>query len=283
MCNTTCSADFDHGTLIIDRPGQYKLCEDISFKPNPPLRGNDAATPPAEYFQPDFSVYDERAYGLGFFAAITIEAPNVDLFLNGHTIQQSREHSVIQRFYANIELASAPFIAGTGPHDFAVEGPGAFRAASNVRILGPGTIGRSAHQGIHGNENQNVEVSGVTFEDFEVAAVSLNNVDGLVIKNNRVLRNRKDVPVNGMFSAAHFITPYGKWLKDNYPTRAIKFADQREAVTAAQLYDDLVDSVNRAYNAVVYQGSCCLDELYTNQLGVVDGPWYVPCCCVRRF
>ena len=59
--------------------------------------------------------------------------------------------------------------------------------------------------GIHGNENKNVVVWGVTFRDFEVAAVSINDVDGLIIRNNHVEGNRKDVPVNGMFSAGRFI------------------------------------------------------------------------------
>ena len=59
--------------------------------------------------------------------------------------------------------------------------------------------------GIHGNENSDVRISGVTFRDFEVAAVSLNNVDNLVIEDCIVDRNRQDVPVLGMFSAARFI------------------------------------------------------------------------------
>ena len=59
--------------------------------------------------------------------------------------------------------------------------------------------------GIHGNENQNIQVLGVTFRDFEVAAVALNNVDGLVIADCHVQTNRRDVPVNGMYSAGRFI------------------------------------------------------------------------------
>ena len=60
-------------------------------------------------------------------------------------------------------------------------------------------------EGIHGNENSDVTISDVTFRDFEVAAVSLNNVDGLTIENCIVERNRHDVPVLGLFSSARFI------------------------------------------------------------------------------
>ena len=48
-------------------------------------------------------------------------------------------------------------------------------------------------------------ITDVTFKDFEVAAVSLNNVDNLVIKDCVVDGNRHDVPVVGLFSAARFI------------------------------------------------------------------------------
>jgi hypothetical protein len=63
----------------------------------------------------------------------------------------------------------------------------------------------SAPPGIHGNNNANIEIRDVTFRDFEVAAVSLNNVDNLEIRDNTMRGNRKDVPVTGMFSAARFI------------------------------------------------------------------------------
>ena len=37
---TTSTADFEKGSLIIDQPGAYKLCEDIIFHPNPPAEDN---------------------------------------------------------------------------------------------------------------------------------------------------------------------------------------------------------------------------------------------------
>lgn len=273
------SADFDKGTHIINAPGAYKLCEDITFRPDP--TGSFAeGTNPADFFQVDFSTgkYDERAYGLGFFAALVIASADVQLYLNGHTIEQSREHQMIQRFYANIELASAPFIAGTGPHEFVGMGdnatntkPGVLKSARNFQLFGPGVIGRSAHHGIHGNENQKVTISGVTFQDFEVAAVGLNKVSGLEISDCIVIRNSREVDVLGMFSAARFIRPYGKWLKDNYPRRSITFANG-ETKTSTQLYDALTKSINDAYRSVV-DGVGELDPMYKNQLGIIEGPW----------
>ena len=60
-------------------------------------------------------------------------------------------------------------------------------------------------KGIHGNNNEDITITDVIFDDFEVAAVSLNNVDGLTIRNCEILKNRHDVPVVGLFSAARII------------------------------------------------------------------------------
>lgn len=194
------NADFVLGTLIIDEAGTYKLCEDINFKPNP-ASGVKSLDSSLDSFHPDFSIYDENAYGLGFFSAIAIGTSGVDLFLDCHKIEQSLEHALMQRFFAIIELASSPFLPKVGPHDFGDN----FEPATDVKILGPGTLGRSAHHGIHGNENRNVIIRDVTFQDFEVGAVSLNNVDNLVIEDCKITRNRHDVPVVGSWSAAAYI------------------------------------------------------------------------------
>ena len=51
----------------------------------------------------------------------------------------------MQRFFAVIELANSPFIPGAGPAQFVSDG--AYAAANNVNIFGPGVIGRSSHHG----------------------------------------------------------------------------------------------------------------------------------------
>lgn len=157
-------ADFEKGTLIINEPGKYKLCEDIVFDPI-----QDKALPVTEMYLPDFNIYDEKAYGLGFFAAIAISASDVEIYLNNFSIEQSAAHALMQRFFAIIELANSPFLQSVGPAQFV--GEEGFQAASNVLIQGPGTLGRSAHHGVHGNENLNITIRNVTFQDFEVAAV----------------------------------------------------------------------------------------------------------------
>jgi hypothetical protein len=201
---TLSPGDFDQGTMIISESGSYKLCEDITFYPlvNPPETSSEGA---ANAFEPNFpGPYDENAFGLGFFAALCIAASDVTFYLNGYRIEQSEEHALLQRFFSVIELADSPFIEGVGPAQFVGESA-SFNSASNIQILGPGTIGRSAHHGIHGNENNNVLIQKVQFENFEVAAVSINNADDIKILNCHIPQNRHDVPVLGIFSAAKFI------------------------------------------------------------------------------
>jgi hypothetical protein len=269
--------DFTTGTLIIDNPGIYKLCENIVFDPNAP----QGDVPSEDAYDPIFpGEYSKNAYGLGFFSAIAIQAPDVEIRLNSHSIEQSKGHALFQRYFAVFELASSPFIKGAGPAQFIGEEEVCI-CASNLKILGPGVIGLSSHHGIHGNDNKNVEIRNVVFVDFEVAAVSLNNIDGLVIQDCEILHNRHDVPINGMFSAARFIRPYAKELKE----RGYKMNLRGEEVTAAKAYDDLIEAINNVYFDVVAHpdinnGMINPEEhrmeydLFRNHFHVIDGPCY---------
>ena len=232
------NADFTYGTYIIDKPGTYRLAEDISFNPNSPatldaalasgelpgwvagalgwpspVDAYSAGMPLFTQLLPggttDFSpsgpmtpAYDPAAYGVGFFAALAVTADDVVIDLNGHTIEQSAEHALLQRFFAVIELADQPFVPNQGPSDF---GEG-IDAAARVTIKN-GTIGLSSHHGIHGNGNEDITITNVTFDGYEVGAVALNGVHGLTVRNVTAT-NRKDVPVLGTFSSAQFIKPY---------------------------------------------------------------------------
>ena len=91
--------DFSSGTKIIDTPGIYKLCSDITFGPNGPQPNE---MPSETAFDPDLTFYAENEFGLGFFTALAIAADDVTLYLNGHTIEQSAGHALMQRFFAVI-------------------------------------------------------------------------------------------------------------------------------------------------------------------------------------
>jgi hypothetical protein len=215
-------------------------------------------------------------YALGFFAAIAVQADDVSISLNRHSIAQCREHALMQRFFVIIELASAPFTPNVGPHNFVST---EFKAAKNFKLTGSGTVGLSSHHGIHGNDNENVQISGVTFKDFEVGAVSLNNVKGLEIKNCDIPNNRHDVPVLGSFSAALKIRPYLKHLKATKPGYSTTLGGTTKSVT--DVYNTLVGHIANVYKDVMQYGIINAvahpDEyqLYNNPHQVIDGPCYV--------
>ena len=76
-------------------------------------------------------------------------------------------------------------------------------SAKRVFIHGRVMVRRS-HHGVQGNENGRVTIEDVDFEGFEVASVSLNGVDILLVRDCTA-SSRRDLPVKAMFSAARFI------------------------------------------------------------------------------
>lgn len=267
--------DFEKGTYIIDEPGTYVLAEDIEFNPTHDRKPYDVVRISPEQLKSNGGKYNDQAFGLGFFAAIVIQSPDVTLDLNQNTIQQSREHALLQRFFAVVELANIPFIPGEGPHNFGDE----VKPATRVFIKN-GKIGRSSHHGIHGNGNRSVTIEGVDFEDFEVAAVSLNGVDGLLIKNCTA-KSRIDVPVLGTFSSAQFILPYLDYLVETGSETALKIGGVKE-VTPIEARDRLRQAVLDVHSDLILKNQLQIDKiehpeeyaLFQNTAGVIDGNCY---------
>lgn len=267
--------DFDKGTYIIDQPGTYILAEDISFNPNHERPPYDAVQISPNQLKSNGGVYEDQAYGLGFFAAIAIQTADVTLDLNQNTIEQSKEHALLQRFFAVLELADQPFIPGQGPHNFG----GELTPATRVLIKN-GTIGRSSHHGIHGNGNRSVTIEGVRFKDFEVAAVALNGVDGLLIKNCTA-ESRNDVPVLGTFSAAQFILPYLDYLVESGSKTTLNVGSIYE-ITPYEARDRLRHAIIAVHNDLIKKGRATINKdehpeeyaLFHNPELVIDGNCY---------
>lgn len=276
--------DFKDGTFQITKPGVYRLAEDISFNPHPvgslddKGRVLDAYRAGRPFFSQFGSIkqgkYDPKAFGVGFFAAISIQAQDVVLDLNGFSIEQSAEHALHQRFFAVIELANQPFIPRQGPADFGDQ----FVSAKRVTIKN-GTIGRSAHHGIHGNGNERVRLENLRFRDYEVAAMALNGVKTLRVRNCDA-KSREDVPVLGSFSNARFISMYLDYLvRENSKTTISVLGNK---LSARDVQKDLKRSINEVYEDVISDGLGQIDEeehpesfaLFHNEHAVVDGNSY---------
>jgi len=211
-------SDFNTGTLRILYPGYYKLSEDILFNPNPENDWQPNAN------DPRYSVLHHNGrpcggYILGFFTAITVEANNVIIDLNGHTIQQSKIHNIQQRFFSIIETASAPFISNQGPgcfvhNDDPTIDPTMFKTANKLCIIN-GTLGLSSHHSIHGNSSTNIILHNINFEDYEVAAVSLNGAENILINDCNAKGHKKFIPLLGTYSQARFIKQFLKAIPQN--------------------------------------------------------------------
>mmetsp|Transcript_49224 Transcript_49224/g.140879 ORF Transcript_49224/g.140879 Transcript_49224/m.140879 type:complete len:576 (+) Transcript_49224:28-1755(+) len=172
------NADFAGGTYRARTTGRYMLQEDITFNPN----GSHLSW---SGFPEDSVQYPQRAgYFLGFFAAMTIEADDIEVDCNGYSFQMSASFHKRQRFFAHIELGSMPFITGVGPPQFTnpLNTPaGVLVPANNVTIRNC-IFGLSSHHSIHGNENMGVTLENLRMFDFEVAGVALNGATKVRMK-----------------------------------------------------------------------------------------------------
>lgn len=275
------SNDFKYGTLRVKQPCLLRFTESVEFNPNrpstwldatgevtnnpekawalDPARSNDWMPDPtksnnAQYFLPEVSF----AYGLGFFAAIAIEAIDVIVDLNGFTLQQHREHHLQQRFYANIELADQPFIPFQGPSNFGA----VLRSAKNIYIHN-GKLGRASHHAIHGNNNTGVLLENLTIEDFEVAAVHLNGANDVVVKRVNVVRNLQQVPVLATYSVGRFLKLFANRLVVA-DLSSSAFAEKQTVLN----YD-----LDRTFNSVIFNNGV-VPTLFANPSGQIDGNPY---------
>lgn len=269
-------SDFDQGTVILDKPGVYTLASDIEFNPFPVSPGESAyqsggLVPPRLIGR----VYDPAAFGIGFFSAISISGPGVTLDLNGFEMTQSKEHALMQRFYAHIELANMPFLPTQGPHTFGTR----IIPATDV-VVKNGHLGRSSHHGIHGNSNTNVLLQNLTFHDFEVAAIALNQGKNVRMEDIDVLPNRRDVPIMGIWSAGLFLRPYVNHIATREPDFPLTVNGMRE--TARSIQGSLEASVNTVFDDIVSRNRSFINKhahpeefgLFHNREGVVDGNCY---------
>ena len=181
--------DFKEGSLIIIKPGKYIFKENIIFDP-PSVPSNNL-------------LRENKAFLLGFFAAIVIQSDNVTIDLNKFELKQSRKHYLNQRFYSHIELGSAPFVENFGPSNFTDD----FIAVKNV-VIENGVLGLSAHHGIHGNRCENVIVRNLNISEFELGGISINAGVNFRVKDVVVGPASRIVPVLGTFSSGKQILGY---------------------------------------------------------------------------
>jgi hypothetical protein len=232
-------SNFTNGTVRITKPGIYILQENINFEPNP---NNDFMPTGAQIVSGQYPVGTAGAYHLGFFAAITIEATGVILDLNGKTIQQTKLHSLQQRFFANIEMASAPFIPNQGPGDFS--NPSNFVAGEKVLIKN-GVLARSSHHGIHGNKMKDIIIQDLSANEFEVAGIALNGAINSILYNIDISGTSLDMRILSTYSQARFIRSFLNTVKSRNPTGTFN------GQSIQKIISDISGGLNEAKDAVM--------------------------------
>lgn len=281
--------DFDKGTVRLTKPGVYRLAEDISFNPNPGKATNwlPRCVKGSEHFQPQYCDAERggpsKPYRLGFFAAVTIESSDIVVDLAGKVLEQSKEHALQQRFFAVVELAAQPFIAptkdkaqGPAPGGFGNFGP--IQAARDSSVIN-GVLGLSSHHGIHGNNVTRVLIDGVTFRDYEVAAIHIAGARGLVIADCTAEGQREDVPVRGTYSGGRFLMQAVRPLLDAMTRRSVG-EDARKDIK--EKMDALEKAMDQAREEIMAGGQITDKELIrqfglevtTDGRRVVDGNSY---------
>jgi hypothetical protein len=272
------NSDFANGTLRIKAPCMLKFTENISFNPNRPttwLNSSDAVTSDfsqavkidpnraldwnpdisapnnSQYFEPEVKF----AYSLGFFAAITVESSDVIINLNGYKLDEHLEHYVQQKFYSHIELSDQPFIPMEGPTNFG----NILRSAKHCWIYG-GTLGRSSHHCIHGNDCDNIIIEDIAFSDFEVGALALNGGKNIYLNNLTVDQNHKNVFVLGTYSAGRLIRGFVKQVQDQGQSTTVL----NNALTA------LNNDLDETFNSIIFNNGT-IPTVFDNPISLMDG------------
>jgi hypothetical protein len=235
--------DFKDGTFRITKSGPYSLTANIVFNPNADIENPNDIT---SYFPTD-DQEDEfpggakgtrGPFNLGFFAAISIEANEVELNLCGKTIQMAEAMYIQQRFFAIIEVGSAPFLTSQGPFNTV-----SLTTVEDVSIYN-GVLGLSSHHGIHGLAPINTYVEDLVIKDFEVAGIQFNGFTNVEIRNIDIGPSSTKVYSNGFYSQARFsLVPLIKLVEAD-PDREIQFDDRSEPTTVAEIQDNLIDQMD---------------------------------------
>jgi hypothetical protein len=251
--------DFLHGTVRLIHSARYILMEDIIFEPNKdndhlPTKSQTSGGKNAEY-----PVAPYGAYTLGFFAAITIEGKNIVLDLNNKVLRQSHMFDVQQRFYANIELASSPFVPPQGPAAFG----DSIKSAKNCLITN-GTLGLSSHHGIHGNSASHIIIQNLIITEFEVAGIAMNGCEHSIIRNINICKMSQDIDVLSTYSAARFIRKH----LDKVPDIITFNGKTKEQIKTALSYE--MDKVKQA----ILKKENIPESVFKNTSGLYDGGVY---------
>ncbi len=113
------------------------------------------------------------------------------------------------------------------------------KTVSNIIIKGPGIIGKISHQGILARQTTNLLTEDITFNNFDVAGISLSGFSDIG-------PNNQDCPVTGRYLHAMSMLPTYKQLVEEHGSEFIQINGIRKNIK--EIIDGLVESMNIIYN-----------------------------------
>jgi hypothetical protein len=251
------SADFVNGTYRIKTSGVYTLGENIDFNPN---TGNDHMPTQTQIDNGTYPVMPLGPYHLGFFAAISVEADNVVINLNGFELQQHPAHQLQQRFFSCIELGSSPFVSTQGPSNF-----GDAVVYPNNVLIKNGTLGSSSHHGLHGNSSTNVILSDIVFKDFELAGWALNGCSNVLLRNLHATTSEQDIKVSARYSQARFIRSFLQKIIDDNGSPGPSINIRGVSKSGLDILNELQAAMDSVYDVVVNSNGTLTSDAETFQ------------------
>eukprot|EP01084_Bolivina_argentea_P081830 148160_1 len=185
-------------------------------------------------------------YFLGFFSGITIETKKgVILDLNEHSIGMSKSYYFQQGYFSIIELGSQPFLPMHGPGNFGVNPVW----AENV-IIKNGILRLSSHHGIHGNNNNEIQILNINSYNFDVAGIQCNSCENLLISNCIIGPQNNGIPLLGRYTHSRALLPRLKQLiDDGYGNKQVTFYN-RNTQTISDIINRLINQMDMIYNYI---------------------------------
>jgi len=264
------SANFEEGTYRITESGTYILTEDIIFNPhslskediyekNISPNSEGAWYPYADQSEdyPGAGEYDGW-YWLGFFAAVTIEASNVVLDLNGHSISMHDHFYYQQRYFIVVQISNKPFGDSAGP---TWTGSGQITGLTNIEIKN-GILGLSSHIGMHAVECSNVHLSDLVIKDFETHGVVFNGFTNLQLDNVEIGPSVfSQLPITGNYNLARMSFAVLRDAANEIGDKEITFYN-REAITYSELFNKLQIELDLVFKYIAYNDDSVTSNEY---------------------
>lgn len=264
------SVDFEEGTYRITESGTYILTEDIVFNPHSLSKediyekkmsphSEGAWLPYADQSEdyPGAGEYDGW-YWLGFFAAITIEASNVVLDLNGHSVSMHEHFYYQQRYFIVVQISNKPFGDSAGP---TWTGSGQITGLSNIEIKN-GILGLSSHIGMHAVECSDIYLSDLVIKNFETHGVVFNGFTNLELNNVEIGPSvLSQLPLTGNYNLARMSFPILRDALKEIGDEQIKFYN-RETITYSELFYKLQTELDLVFKYIAYNDDSVTSHKY---------------------